>query len=199
MTEPGRDDVEDVLFEFAAEPVHDRATLEKYLREFPGLAEELVDLSLELRLQRLSAGVSVPADEQWVEASWQAFQAVVAAPATTTTATGADPFAVLSSAQLVALRRDLGVPSGVVQGFRTRIVDLATVPEHFLASLGNGLRTTLADLRAFLAGPPRLAAALSYKANKPPAAAAAKISFEQLLADAKVPEEQRRRLLSGGD
>jgi hypothetical protein len=41
---------EDVLFAFSVEPQHDRQTLENYLRRYPELAEELIDLSHEFRL-----------------------------------------------------------------------------------------------------------------------------------------------------
>ena len=41
---------EDVLYAFSVEPKHDRQTLENYLRRYPELAEELIDLSHELRL-----------------------------------------------------------------------------------------------------------------------------------------------------
>ena len=45
-----RKSAEDVLFAFSVEPKHDRQTLENYLRHYPELAEELIDLSHELRL-----------------------------------------------------------------------------------------------------------------------------------------------------
>jgi len=41
---------EDVLYAFSVEPKHDRQTLENYLLRYPELAEELIDLSHELRL-----------------------------------------------------------------------------------------------------------------------------------------------------
>ena len=39
---------EDVLDAFAVEPNHERNTLERYLRDYPQYAAELVDLSREL-------------------------------------------------------------------------------------------------------------------------------------------------------
>lgn len=41
---------DDILFAFSVEPQHDRQTLENYLRRYPELAVELIDLSHELRL-----------------------------------------------------------------------------------------------------------------------------------------------------
>lgn len=43
-------DRDHILYAFAIEPTHDRATLERYLRLYPDAAEDLIDLSLELRL-----------------------------------------------------------------------------------------------------------------------------------------------------
>jgi hypothetical protein len=45
-------DVDSILYAFAVEPRHDRATLDSYLRRHPELAEDLIDLSLEIRLMR---------------------------------------------------------------------------------------------------------------------------------------------------
>jgi hypothetical protein len=42
--------LEEVLLAFAVEPVRDRATLERYLELYPRFAEDLVDLSHELRI-----------------------------------------------------------------------------------------------------------------------------------------------------
>jgi transposase len=41
---------ENVLYAFSVEPKHDRQTLENYLLRYPELADELIDLSHELRL-----------------------------------------------------------------------------------------------------------------------------------------------------
>lgn len=192
MTGPDREDAEEILLEFAAEPQHDRETLERYLRDHPHLSEELVDLSLELRLQRTTSGQSVPADEEWVEASLKSFKSMMGkgpVPA-------ADPFAQLSSTELVAVRRRLGVPSAVLLGFRTRIVDVATVPVHFLEALARELNSTTEGLRGFLAALPRMAVGLSYKADDVPVLDGERISFEKLLLDARVPEDERARLLA---
>ena len=194
MTDMDPLDVEEVLLEFAAEPLRDRATLERYLREHPSIAEALIDMSLELRLQRVAADATVPTDEAWVDASWRSFQEAMSAGAAPNPV--ADPFTAMSPAALVTLRRNLRIPSGVVQGFRTRVVDAGTVPERFLAALARELGASLDGLRAFLANPPRLVPGMSYKSDAPPSVHDRKISFEQLLLDAKVSEGDRARLLA---
>lgn len=194
MTDPDRGTyVEDVLFEFAAEPVHDRATLERYLKEHPTLVAELLEMSLELELQPTRASESLPVDEAWVDASWKAFvEKAAPTPA-------ADPFAKLTSAESVALRKRLNVPSAVMQGFRSRLVDVASVPERFIGQMAEGIRASVAELTAFLSAPARLEPRLSYKSDKAPSAPAEKISFEQLLRESKVDDEQIQILLSEGD
>lgn len=194
MTDPDRAAyAEDVLFEFAAEPVHDRATLERYLEEHPTLVAELLDMSLELEGQPARDAASAPVDETWVSASWDAFVAKTAST------TAIDPFAKLSSAETVSLRKRLNVPSAVIQGFRSRMVELASVPDRFIQEMAGGIRTSVAELSAFLAGPPRLEPRLSYKSDKAPAAATEKISFEQLLRESRVDDERIGSLLSGSD
>ena len=194
MTDMDPLDVEEVLLEFAAEPLRDRATLERYLSEHPSMADALIDMSLELRLQRVTAGATVPSDESWVDASWRSFQEAMSTGAAPNPV--ADPFTAMSPAALVTLRRNLRIPSGVVQGFRTRVVDAGTVPERFLAALARELGASLDGLRAFLANPPRLVPGMSYKSDAPPSVHDRKISFEQLLLDAKVSEGDRARLLA---
>ena len=195
MSDRDRYELEEVLHEFAAEPVHDAATLERYLRAHPSMAEALVDLSMELRLREAAAVTSVPEDEAWLDASWNSFQSTMAMNAALTPAV--DPFAALSPSRAREVRLSLGVTSGVIQGFRTRLVDVATVPDRFLRALAHELGSTIENLRLFLAGSPRLSAGLSFKADGGPEAPEVKISFEQLLVDAHVPEEDRIRLLAG--
>jgi len=185
-------DDEEILLAFAVEPTHDRSTLERYLRSYPHLADDLIDLSLDLRLQRASDDASAPVDETWVETSWTAFQA--ANPAYAGNAI-ADPFAAATTDDLVALRRTLGVPSGVIHAFSTRLVDIASVPAWVVETIAQGIRVTADDIRAFTAGSNRLAAGLSYKSDEAPSVTDGKITFEELLVQCKVPEEKRQRLL----
>lgn len=196
MSDRNRLDDEDVLLAFAVEREHDRATLERYLQSYPHLADDLVDLSLDMRLRRASDGISSPVDEAWVKESWTAFQAAMPAPASEAVS---DPFATVSTEELVALRRSLGVPSGVIQGFSTKLVDIATVPAWIVDAVAKGIQSSASDLRSFIAGSNRLAPGLSYKSDGAPTALPTKITFEELLVQCKVPEEKRRRLLEDRD
>lgn len=70
------DQKEEVLYAFAVEPNHDQTTLERYLKQCPELAEELVDLLSELRLEevyRPDLAAAIP--DAGAEAAWQQFLA----------------------------------------------------------------------------------------------------------------------------
>lgn len=196
MTDSHDDSVEEILLAFAVEHEHDNATLERYLGQYPHLTDQLIELSLDLRLQRTTEKARAPADDDWVEASLAAFRAILPVK---TSAEVKDPFANLSSQELVALRRELGVPSGVIQGFSSRLVDVASVPASFIDALASGLRSTADDLRRFMAAPPRLAPSIRYKADDNPSAGTEKITFEDLLMQCRVPDERRQQLLASRD
>ena len=193
MTDSRNDSAEEILLAFAVEQAHDKATLDRYLQLYPHLSGELIDLSLDLRLQRATGEITTPADEAWVEASLAAFRATSPVQASTAVV---DPFANVSSQELVSLRRALDVPSGVIQGFSSRLVDIASVPAWFVDALARGLQSTVDDLRRFMAAAPRLASSVSYKADDAPSAEQKKITFEDLLKQCKVPDERRQQLLA---
>lgn len=195
MTDSRNDSVEEILLAFTVEQAHDNATLDRYLQLYPHLSGELIDLSLDLRLQRATGEISTPTDEAWVEVSLAAFRATSPVQASA----AIDPFANVSTQELVSLRRGLDVPSGVIQGFSSRLVDIASVPAWFVDALARGLRSTVDDLRRFMAAPPRLAPGVSYKADDAPSAEQQKITFEDLLKQCKVPDERRQQLLASQD
>lgn len=193
MTDSRKDGAEETLLAFAVEQDHDNGTLDRYLQLYPHLSRELIDLSLDLRLQRATEETTTPTDEAWVEASLAAFRATSPVQAS---AVVLDPFANVSSQELISLRRALDVPSGVIQGFSSRLVDIASVPAWFVDALARGLQSTVDDLGRFMAAPPRLAPGVSYKADDAPSAEQEKITFEDLLKQCKVPDERRQQLLA---
>lgn len=66
---------EDVLDAFAVEPNHDRATLERYLTDYPQFAREVVDLSIELSriaIEIVDNDRSLSSQERhMIDAAWQ--------------------------------------------------------------------------------------------------------------------------------
>ena len=195
MTQIDQSDLEDILMRFAMEPARDRATLERYLQNYPAHSEDLVSLSMDLRLQDATVHATAAIDEAMVEAAWQRHRSDLTH---VTSGVGTDPFAALSQSELVELRRKMDVPSAVIRGLRLRMVDPATIPQKFLRELAYYLSESLEKLSGYLAGPPQRQGQLAYKADEAPKLSDAKISFEQLLLDSRVSDEKRDRLLSNG-
>lgn len=180
---------EDVLGAFAVEADHGRATLERYLRDYPQYAGDLIDLSHELAQHvDVSTAPLSAEDESLITSAWRRHTASGHQPLV-------DPMARLTVPELRTVAQQLGVPRQILAAFRERKVIIASVPRAFLARLASLLGTPLEELQNTLARAPTLELARSYKADEkpqtePPA------TFEQLLTDACVPQDQRAALLS---
>lgn len=188
-SEPTRDEVLDA---FAVEPSVGRETLERYLREYPQFALELVDLSRELSRTIIEDDRQLSdADTSWIDAAWR--RHVEAAPRA-----ASDPFAGLSVNELREIAARLDVPRQVITAFRERKVDVTTVPRPFMSAFAGLMNTALEPFIAVLSAQPQVSLARSYKADERPEATA-RASFEQILIDAGVSAEKRASLLARGD
>lgn len=67
--------IDDALYGFAMEPNHDRETLERYLAKYPHLAEELVDLLSEIRLDSVRDEHPEAIPDPGLDAAWEEFKA----------------------------------------------------------------------------------------------------------------------------
>ena len=190
MSPAGRDAVLDLFA--SAYRCHPDA-LGEFLATYPEHADDLIDYAHELNLLREgSRDRSItPADEAWIEAA--------ASHATAAVVPSVDPFAGLQPGRLVETRKALGVPSVVLEAFRDRIVDVATVPLPFLDRLAGQLRVGLAELARFLEGPPRLTRNLAFKSDAAPRAPSEKLSFGSVLGQAGVPADRASALLAEDD
>ena len=180
---------EDVMDAFAVESRHDRATLDRYLRDYPQFAEDLVELLHDLsRAAEVSTAPLPAADQKLVAASWQQY---VASGKTT----AVDLFAPLGLDELRAVAAQLDVPRQVLAAFRERRIIVASIPRRFLANLAAAIGATEEALRSSLQFTPALEGARSYKAEAKPQAGS-QITFEQLLTDAGVSPGRRSALLA---
>lgn len=67
--------IEDALYQFAVEEKHDRETLETYLKLYPHLAEDLIDLCSEIRLEEAMEANPIAFDDPGLDAAWEEFKA----------------------------------------------------------------------------------------------------------------------------
>lgn len=183
---------QEVLAAFAVEPEAGRETLERYLSAYPQFATELLDLSRMLASRFWDEETPLSQeDEARIDAAWLSHAA--AGPAAVT-----DPFSSLSIPELREISTRLGVPRQVITAFRNRRVILSTVPPRFLERLAELVNTSMEQFVRTLSLPISQEAAQSYSSEHKPAPTEA-VSFEQVLVDAGVPEDQRGQLMSETD
>ena len=191
MTDPRTGLLEDILDAFAMEEPHAKATLDRYLTTYPQFAGELIDLARELLRAEPADEELSAADLAMIDAGW--LRHAAAQPKTV-----ADPLAALSPTRSREIATEMGVPRQVVTSFRERRIQPASVPRGFLRRLADAVSISPDDLFAWLSPPPAPAFARSYRADAQPTAAT-QVSFERVLIDAGVSEDDRARLLADVD
>ncbi len=186
---PSKPTRDEILTAFAVELSPSRKTLERYLRDFPGYATELVDLSRELSRSIYEDDEPLTVDAQAaIDVAWE--RHVAAAPKVV-----ADPFAVLSIQDLRDVAKQLDVPRQVITAFREHRVFIDTVPRKFLGRLAAAINSTVDLVHEALIVQTGSTLARSYKADGKPSTETA-ATFERLLIDAGVSEEKRTVLLA---
>lgn len=182
---------EDVLDAFAVEPETGRATLERYLQAYPQFAEDLIDLSRELSRDLIeNTGPLSAEDVAKIDAAWS--RHLQATPAAMV-----DPFANLSAAELRSLSQALEIPRQVLTAFREHKVEISSVPRPFLDRFAAVLKVAVGQLIETWSLPPSPQLARSYKADVKPTSDK-RATFEQILIEAGVLDEQRAKLMAKG-
>jgi hypothetical protein len=185
-----RPSCDDVLEAFACELETGKATLGKYLRDYPEYAEAILDFATELSREVVVRKEPLSARERaMIETGWK--KHVNAAPKPV-----ADPFAVLSGVELGRIAKLLEVPKQVLTAFRDRTIEVASIPKRFMERLAMEIHSDFEILKAFLAAPPTLSVARSRKSDAKPKIAERK-TFEQILTDAGVAPADRKKLMAG--
>lgn len=183
---------EDVLGAYAVEADQGRATLERYLRDYPQYSEDLIDLSAELSQHVDVSTAPLGAEEQaLIETAWQRHVAAGVRAA-------GNPLARLTVAELKALAQELDLPRQVLAAFREYRVIVTSVPRWLLVRFAALVDIRLEEFKAALARAPTFAVERHYKAEEKPAAVV-QVTFEQLLIDAEVPPDKRVALLAERD
>jgi len=181
---------EDVLNAYAIEATHDRATLERYLREFPQYAVELAHLSHELSRTDIKVGDLTEQDCIAIDEAWKQYSQSAPAPTRI--------FISLSVPQLRELSNTLGVPRQIITAFREHKVLASSIPGRFLTHMASALNTTMEAIRTELSLPLEVSFVRSHKSDEKPTLVAP-VTFEQLLIDAQVPVERRAELMANDE
>ena len=182
---------EDVLSAFAVEEDYGRETLERYLRLYPAMARQLIDLARELEREIVPDDSPLSAEELTaVDAAWAHHVSQKAAGVAVE-----DPLGALDLEQLRNVAKQLDLPRQVLTAFRERRVPLASVPARFLERLAQMIHTSVERLRSAWELPPA-PLARSFKSEFKPEVGQS-VSFEQVLLDAGLPKDRVERLISG--
>ncbi|WP_341917088.1 hypothetical protein [Hydrocarboniphaga effusa] len=187
----GSDPKEDILLAFAVEDRHDSATLERYLAQHPELADDLIDLSNELRLARAFGPTDVPPEESAdVDAAFN--ELLNAAPAL---AQVPDLFSPYTGQAFAELARALNLPRSFLQPFRDRLVDPLSIPSRFVQRFANATRNNTSIAKQYFALPPVAEAALSFKSEGKPGAPK-QVRFADLVAATPSLTDEQRAILA---
>lgn len=184
---------EEVLLAFAVEPKRDRATLERYLAEYPEYASALVDCALEI--VTLPTEISpVTVAESEVEAAWQKFRTDLAPTSKTAEES---PFAKLTPTAFRNLAAQLGINNLLLVRIRDRGIRAASIPVAFVRQLAGELKSPFDVVAGYLERPPSLAAASAFRsAGKP--TATSQVEFADAVKSSQLSPEQQKRLLTLG-
>ncbi len=178
---------ENVLYAFAIEASHNRETLDRYLKNYPQLANELIDLSSELRLQANSPQPSAtPIDDPGFEDAWATFSSILP-----DTIPVANPFANFRGQEFVQLCASLLLPRSVVVALRDRLLEPASIPARLVSAIARLTDVENDAVRQYFAQPATTPMTVEFKANKKPAETE-RTSFEQLMEGTELTEEQRK-------
>ncbi|CDZ68179.1 Hypothetical protein NGAL_HAMBI2605_64630 [Neorhizobium galegae bv. orientalis] len=173
-----KDNAEEILSAFAVEPTHNRATLNLYLEQYPELATELIDLSLELEMPDSTDEELFDTDSPTVNAAWAVF---------TGAASKSTPIAAASFTRGVAVA--MGIKLSALMGLRDKKVEVYSLPTGFATRLSKALSTSIEGLSDYLSGPQTMPAGASFKSDTKPLHKS-KVTIEQLLAECgHTPEE----------
>lgn len=189
-------DSEAILYAFAVEASHDRATLERYLRQYPELAEELIDLSSELRLN--DAITSEPATDQadpGLEAAWTEFLGCT--PEKPAAAGAADFFSRYRGQAFASLATAVKIPRSILVALRDGLVD-PPIPKGTIRRIASAASEPFETVLSSLSRPQETPAALAFKSDEKPGPQR-RITFRQLVLDTEMTDEQRLLLLKECD
>ena len=173
-------DVENILAAFSVEPIHDKATLDRYLSAYPDLRTALLDLVLDLEFDGADNS-PLDLESPLVAASWDRYSRNAKQSLT-------------SKSFTKEAAKAFGVKTTVIMQLRDRAVSVASIPGRFMARLAEVLGAGVDDLTSYLSEPRALAAGASYKADGKPSVAP-QMELSDLLAQCGHSSEEIAQLM----
>lgn len=188
---PSAPTLKEVLGYFAAEENHDKATLDRYLREFPQYRTELIDAAFELNSpESEDTSPLSAADLQRIERYQKQFIKVSAPKAADLLSS------ITASAQHQAMKL-LDLPLIVISDILDRRVILGTIPAGFLKRFIAAIGLGEADFRRSYDETAIGDLACNYSSEVKPKAAA-QVEFIAFLADSGVSHDRIQQIIKEG-
>lgn len=173
---------DDVLFAFAVESERNRATLDRYLNDYPEFADDLIDLSNEIRVTESTERNSVAViDDAGRESAWASFKASGVARL--------NPFVHLKGRPFVEFCNSLRLPRSIVTALRDRLVEPNTIPKTLVAALASLTDSTTEAVMRYLDLPPKTSASMEFKSDQKPTDGD-RVTFQQLIQNTELTESQ---------
>lgn len=188
-------DTELILYAFSVEPVHDRATLERYIDKHPDLAEDLIDLAFELRCaeaESLASRQTQAASETRAQEAWK--QLIGNSGKATAPAKPGTLLSKFRGQAFVALADRLKFPRSILIAFRDRQIEPDSIPEGIIARFAEATESTVQTVRDYLSSPPLIIHTAQFKADNKPAQQG-RVTFRHLVENTPMTEEEREVLL----
>lgn len=206
----------DVLYQFAVSYHHpDAQRLDDFARHYPGYADALTSLAIELALEHVRSEEDEGALESQtldakstaiLERAMSRFENRLYAVRTAETSTVAphsinrptsprDPFASRSSEEMQIIILKLGASPVFVMRLRDRGIDADTMTPGFIHCVAEALGESEVIMRTHFAAPGQVHSRTLFKSDVTPAAGR-KLTFEEAVRTSGLTPEQQARLLA---
>ncbi|BCP55835.1 hypothetical protein K32_44520 [Kaistia sp. 32K] len=183
---------EEVMLAFSVEPDHGSVTLQRYIENYPHLANGLLDLALDLRLSLEERSVtSQDLEAPEIQSAWEQFNRIVFAERPKLTAEQIKQV----EASLVSMpMREIGLPVSVLSAIRSGLVELEGFPGRWIAKIASTGGYATEMLRFYLTRPPTLPSVRSFKSEVKPQVGG-KVTFRSLIESSTLTEAEKTEIL----
>lgn len=186
-------DQEAILYEFALELRHDDDVLVKYLKSYPELSEELIDIAFEHRLSSAEAECDYePIQDSKSDTAWNEF--INSGSRKSTSSRSVNFLTIFRESNFDQLASDARLNRSLFFAFRDRTVEPSTVPQSILLRVSDAVGATVQNLRDHLAKRPSVISAAQIRPDNKSETVRRK-SFRELVESTEMSDDERGELL----